>query len=235
MRASSKDVPAIDTVLSFHATQRDKTDWKKKKAARPAQKNEPPQPKMALVSPNGMFRECLLPLFRGRLDADIAAFPSIDDWMQQEGAANYALIIFHACGDQQGRDLANLGEVLNSLGERPNFVVLADSERPTEVKALYASGARGYIPTSLSLDVVTEAIKLVMVGGVYCPPCMLRIHDNDAQLGRTSSASFTPREAAVFEAVRQGQPNKLIADEMGNQRKHDQGSCPSDHEEAQCA
>ena len=215
MRASPKDVPAIDTVSPFRATRRGETDWKKKKAAKLAEMNEPPRPKTALVSPNGVFRECLAPLFSRRLDTDIAAFPSIDDWMLQEDAANYALIIFHACGDQQGRDLANLGQVLNSLGERPNFVVLADSERQSEVKALYANGARGYIPTSLSLDVVIEAIKLVMVGGVYCPPCMLRVHDNDPQLGRTSSASFTPREAAVFEAVRQGQPNKLIADEMG--------------------
>ncbi len=215
MSANPKDVPAIDIVWPFRATPCGKTDWKKKEAAKPARKNDPPQPKTALVSPNGVFQECLLPLLSRRLDTDIAAFPSIDDWMLQEDAANYALIIFHACGDQQGRDLANLGQVLNSFEKRPNFVVLADSERPSEIKALYASGARGYIPTSLSFDVVTEAIKLVMVGGVYCPPCMLRVHDNDAQFGRTSSASFTRREAAVFEAVRQGQPNKLIADEMG--------------------
>ncbi len=215
MSASPKGVPTIDTIWPFRATQSDKTDRKKKRAAKPAQKNEVPRPKTALVSPNGVFRECLLPLFSRKLDTDVAAFLSIDDWMLQEDAANYTLIIFHACGDQQGRDLANLAQVLNSLEERPNFVVLANSERPSEVKALYANGARGYIPTSLSLDVVTEAIKLVMVGGVYCPPCMLRVHDNDVQLGRTSSASFTPREAAVFEAVRLGQPNKLIADEMG--------------------
>ncbi len=215
MSASPQDVTAIDTVWPIRATQTDKTDRKKKRAANPAQKNESPRPKTALVSPNGVFRECLLPLFCSRLDTDLTAFPSIDDWMQQEDAADYALIIFHACGDQQGRDLANLTQVLNSLEERPNFIVLANSERPSEAKALYANGARGYIPTSLSLDVVTEAIKLVMVGGVYCPPCMLRVYDNDAQPARRSLASFTPREAAVFEAVRQGQPNKLIADEMG--------------------
>lgn len=173
---------------------------------------------MALISANILMRDSLLLALREVLNVDIVVSSSVGDWMQQADAASYDLIVTHSCGDQRGSEIAPLGQLLDSLGRRPHFVILADSERPADVVAAFERGARGYIPTSVSLDVMIEAIRLVFVGGVYCPPCMVKARDVKADLEPDCSdclLALTPREACVYKAVSQGQPNKVIAGDLG--------------------
>lgn len=173
---------------------------------------------MALISANIVMRDSLLLALRDGLNADIVVSPSVDEWMQETHAASYDLIVTHCGGDRRGGEMAHLCQLLESLAGGPNFVILADLERPADVIAAFERGARGYIPTSVSLDVMIEAIRLVFVGGVYCPPCMAKVHDVKADLEPDCSDCplvLTPREASVYKAVSEGQPNKVIAGELG--------------------
>ena len=83
------------------------------------------------------------------------------------------------------------------------------------VQALHA-GARGYLPTSVSLEVAMEAIHLVIAGGTYVPASILFAAHRSSQVpGIPKSLElFTARQAAVVEALRRGKANKIIAYEL---------------------
>ena len=112
---------------------------------------------------------------------------------------------------EQLHDLARLTRLLPT-------VVLSDGEDLDQVLDVINRGARGFIPTSLSLDVVIEALRLVRAGGVFVPASSLIPALRNAAprptAGREPSGIFTARQAAVVEAIGKGKANKTIAHEL---------------------
>lgn len=102
-------------------------------------------------------------------------------------------------------------------------IVISDVEDPETIIDVIGSGAQGYIPTSASLDVALEAMRLVRVGGTYLPASAIlnrhrRAADQSSGIDATEHVSqqskFTSRQQAVLSALRQGKANKLIAYEL---------------------
>jgi DNA-binding NarL/FixJ family response regulator len=101
-------------------------------------------------------------------------------------------------------------------------VLFAEGEEVTEVAAAVRYGARGYIPSSLSPEVVIEALRLIRAGGTFIPVSVLakaaqqREHVNQATGPKPDSGleDFTPRELEVLDRLRQGMSNKVIAHEL---------------------
>lgn len=173
------------------------------------------RPKLALIGASPLLQECLLPAFSERLHFDIAALQAVDNQLLQKDAASYDLIIVFAPGKEPRRSIAAAKKLLDQMGQPPPFAVLADSEQADEVLAAFEVGARAYIPTSVTFDVMIEAIKLVVAGGTYYPLSVLSVCANGGEAKHGSLHALTPRETTVLEAVRQGLPNKLIAQELG--------------------
>jgi DNA-binding NarL/FixJ family response regulator len=105
-------------------------------------------------------------------------------------------------------------------GMRAPIIVLCEGEKPYQVVSALQAGARGYIPTSMSLDVVIGAIRLVQAGGQFVPAsCLTEMRDANpgtpvADLPSHLSGMFTARQTAVIAALRQGKQNKIIAYEL---------------------
>ena len=177
-------------------------------------------PKLALVGASPLLQQCLSRAFSGRINFEFSAFASIEDWRNSQDAGCFALVILFASSERQGRDVAAVARALETLGGRPHFAVLADSERATEVMAAFECGAKAYIPTSVTVEVMIEAINLVVAGGAYWPTSVMKLCSGlgagAASGPRQSSCDLlTPRETAVLKAVRMGRPNKVIAHELG--------------------
>jgi two-component system nitrate/nitrite response regulator NarL len=49
-------------------------------------------------------------------------------------------------------------------------VVVSVTEDPKSIRLALSTGARGYIPKTLTVDVMVEALKEVAGGGTYVPP-----------------------------------------------------------------
>ena len=102
----------------------------------------------------------------------------------------------------------------------PVIIYTMHEDAATLAQAL-ARGAAGIIPKTHSPQLLQRAIQLVMEGGVYVPPQLVR------QLARGEPAAKGVREAAaaplamseqqwkILELVAQGMPNKLIARKLG--------------------
>ena len=93
--------------------------------------------------------------------------------------------------------------------------------------------ARGYIPTSMSLDEAIGALWSFVQVGEFLPASCIISRDTQIRLAGRPFGIFTVRQAAVVKAIRQGKPNKIIAYELKMKGEHREGARPQYHEEAQ--
>jgi DNA-binding NarL/FixJ family response regulator len=114
-------------------------------------------------------------------------------------------------------------DVLAELRERyPDAaVVVLSAERDAEkVRRALDFGARGYIPKSAKADVIINALRLIMSGGVYIPPEILagglsappQVHyaPADNPMASPEAAGLTERQINVLALIMQGKNNKTI-------------------------
>ena len=122
---------------------------------------------------------------------------------------------------------ASIAAIRNDFPTIPLIVVSGVDTGP-HVQAILRTGAAGYIPKSALPQVMLQAIRLVLAGGQYVPPELMRLLDDDAASNRRSAAPaatlssadasrlklLSPRQKEVFALLAQGLSNKLIARQL---------------------
>jgi len=99
-------------------------------------------------------------------------------------------------------------------------VIISAHEQPADVRRALSLGALGYIPKSTPPQVLLDALRLVLGGGVYVPPLFLdtsRTHDAPPAPGadpEPRDGELTERQGDVLVLLSQGKSNKLIAREL---------------------
>ncbi|WP_298011761.1 response regulator transcription factor [uncultured Aquabacterium sp.] len=135
-------------------------------------------------------------------------------------------------GDVDGFDL--LAEFRTLYPALP-VVVISASDRTSDVIRAIDMGAMGFVPKRATNETLFDALQQVMSGGVYVPPMSMGAHSH-AQLSSSpalrqvqreavdsgfqtmpslTQLGLTPRQADVLGLLLKGQPNKLIARELG--------------------
>ena len=102
-------------------------------------------------------------------------------------------------------------------------VVISAHEEAAEVRRALSLGAVGYVPKSMPANQLLDALRLVLGGGMYVPPLLLRaaqpratavpVHAGDGD-DAGSSQPLTPRQLAVLALLSEGKSNKVIAREL---------------------
>ncbi|WP_413697790.1 response regulator [Pseudovibrio sp. SPO723] len=93
-------------------------------------------------------------------------------------------------------------------------LVVSATEDPATIRSCIEFGASGFIPKSLGVDVIQEAVSTVMAGGVWTPPDIdLSVEDEASKMARRL-ASLTPQQVRVLMMLSQGLLNKQIAYEL---------------------
>jgi DNA-binding NarL/FixJ family response regulator len=141
-------------------------------------------------------------------------------------------------GDADGFDL--LVEFRSTYPALP-VVVVSASDRASDVIRSIDLGAMGFVPKRASNETLFDALRMVMSGGIYVPPISIgndrpseRAQDAPwgvpaavNQIGEAAkggsfqqhpsiaSLGLTPRQTDVLALLLQGNPNKLIARELG--------------------
>jgi DNA-binding NarL/FixJ family response regulator len=107
------------------------------------------------------------------------------------------------------------------------IIVVSALENPADIQASLGHGAMGYLPKSSSSDVMLNAIRLVLSGGMYLPPALLgrqegnvRFDSMEASLGQPRlsekiARNLTRRQRDVMRLLALGRSNKAIAQELG--------------------
>jgi DNA-binding NarL/FixJ family response regulator len=95
------------------------------------------------------------------------------------------------------------------------LVVASGEDDPAVVRATLAAGAVGFLPKSETAEVLQQALRLLLGGGTYMPALALADLRHGAPPPRPDASGLTPRQMDVLRCLMRGQPNKLIARELG--------------------
>lgn len=181
--------------------------------------------KILIVDDHPLIREALhhvLTVLDGKLDL-LEAQNYAEAVTAADGNPDLNLILLDlGLPDIDGFDA--LSQLRERYPEAP-IVVLSASEQPATVTRALDAGAMGFIPKTSSNQLLLDALRMVLSGGVYLPFEILRQHQvtpGPALRGASAATTLSPRDigltarqASVLALMVQGKPNKLICRDLG--------------------
>jgi len=115
----------------------------------------------------------------------------------------------------------NQGDVIGmirALHPKLPIVIVSMLDSPSVIRGAVASGASGFIPKTSTSVLMTEAIRLVLAGGVYLPPSVLAVEEaapaEEGGGALPSDARLTRQQRAVLAELSVGKSNKEIAQSL---------------------
>ncbi len=175
---------------------------------------------IVIIDPQVFSRECLARVLGQECGASIECYSSIEEWIGAGEPTTAGLVVLCQSGLSRAdihQGVARLAEVSEQIRGCP-AVILSDNEDPDLIVQMLGKNVRGYVPTSLSIQVVVQAIELARAGGVFVPASSLIASHRAPDRGQTAvqkpNGLFTARQVAVVDALRRGKANKIIAYEL---------------------
>ena len=176
---------------------------------------------LIIIDGRALDRECLAQSITAhRVGMQVLAFGSIEEWkVKREEYPPLAAILLNIGGRKVAEpSVAEEIRKLSTEFETAPVIVLADTDELPQIMKALELGARGYIPSSVGIEVCIEAIGLALAGGIFVPAssvfAMRQVLDTGGTVARPMAGMFTARQAEVVEALRRGKANKIIAYEL---------------------
>ena len=196
-----------------------KSEWLESREMKPLKDSgvghDTPLLTIALIENRHFVRDCIARTLKVSSKFNVVSFPSVAKWIEAGDAVAVSLILWCISGlndPQMQQEITLLAQEQQSVP----IILVSDTEDLAHVIYALNEGARGYIPTSVSLEVAIEAMHLVNAGGTYVPASSLvAAHRSSQEPGTPKRLGiFTARQTAVVEALRKGKANKIIAYEL---------------------
>ena len=95
------------------------------------------------------------------------------------------------------------------------IVIVSANEEPSLIRRAIEFGAAGYIPKSMPVATIGDALRAVLAGDIWAPPAAseLPLNDDTAHIA-ARLAELTPQQLRVLLLLAAGKHNKQIAFEM---------------------
>jgi DNA-binding NarL/FixJ family response regulator len=175
---------------------------------------------IAIVDSSRLRRECLkLAIAQHSPNRHVTEAGSADELIHIANAGSRFDLLLVGAATSEHIDLRQLEALRRALPETP-LVVVAETDNPQRARQILSTGARGFLPASLSLRVLIGAIDLVLAGGVYVPSSLIESVSQRSGSRQGSGAAAEPwseltrRQRDVLGLISQGKSNKLIADAL---------------------
>ncbi|RWX80909.1 response regulator transcription factor [Neorhizobium lilium] len=173
---------------------------------------------VALIDRRMLERECLAhSLNYHKINRRVLTFSDLRDWQDARDVIGIPSAVLFNTGSYAPGEINGEIERLITAVAPAAVVVLSDNQDLNSILDTIALGVRGYIPSSVNIDICIQAISLAIAGGRFIPASsVLGISE---LLGLSShrsapAAKLTNRQSAIAEALRRGKANKDIASEL---------------------
>lgn len=107
---------------------------------------------------------------------------------------------------------------IQNISPSAKIIAISSSEDAHNIKNILSLGAKGYIPKRSDSNILSGALKLILDGGTYIPPVMLKTDSISKSTSPTLpplKKNLTNRQSQVLDLIAQGKSNKQIAYDMG--------------------
>jgi two-component system, NarL family, nitrate/nitrite response regulator NarL len=182
----------------------------------PIELAEPARRHLAIVDQSRLRRDCLkLALGQQPRRWRVTDMPVAADVVRLvRHGEGFAVILLggSTCGQI---DLVELALLVAAVPHIP-VLVIADCDDPERARTILRSGARGFLPMSLSLKILVAALERIRTGGTYVPLELTTPAPPDpaGSASRSPWQELTRRQRDVLALISEGKSNKLIADAL---------------------
>lgn len=154
-------------------------------------------------------------------DAEIQTFGSTLEWERSRNQASGRETVLYNIGDRKVSEdatKAELKQFIQKAGERRVIIISRDDDHMAVFDAIEC-GAASYIPSTVGIDDLVEAMRMSSTRSVVIPRQSMSALRRaiPAKSGENSGLDryFTDRQLAVAKSLRLGNANKAIAYELG--------------------
>lgn len=170
--------------------------------------------KIVVIARERLIRECLVRCLQRANGNTIESVATVAEWIAlsaTESPPSLILLYRLGLGDRAAEiegDLRSLAE----LGSNAPVVLFSDEVDVSRIQAAFELGVRGYIPTSVPLDVALIALRVVQAGGILAPASRPSVREAQSETAKPNSEPRTvvpaPTQIAVGEAIRRGKQKR---------------------------
>jgi DNA-binding NarL/FixJ family response regulator len=161
----------------------------------------------------GALREAVEGLFGHAEVGEAGSFEEVTELLEQDSDADLILLDLSMPGVRGFSGLMYLRAQYPSLP----VVVVSANDDPAVIRRCMEFGASGFIPKTLGIEAMRQAIAKVLEGEVWTPPDVDLTRNADAESAAMIArlSSLTPQQVRVLMMLSGGLLNKQIAYELG--------------------
>jgi DNA-binding NarL/FixJ family response regulator len=160
----------------------------------------------------GALREAVNGLFDRAEIAEAGTFEEVTELLERGGEIDLILLDLRMPGVRGFSGLMYLRAQYPSLP----IVVVSANDDPAVIRRCMEFGASGFIPKTLGVEALRQAVAQVLRGEVWTPPDVDLQRDTDAESAAVIArlATLTPQQVRVLMMLSGGLLNKQIAYEL---------------------
>ncbi len=161
----------------------------------------------------GALREAVAGLFDASAIAEAGSFEDMSKLLDRNSDVDLVLLDLAMPGVRGFSGLMYMRAQFPSVP----VVIVSGNDDPAVIRRCMDFGASGFIPKTLAVAEIRNAIESVLRGGIWTPPDvdLSAKPDDDTAAMLTRLASLTPQQVRVLMMLSEGLLNKQIAYELG--------------------
>jgi DNA-binding NarL/FixJ family response regulator len=161
----------------------------------------------------GALREAVAGLFDASAIAEAGSFDDLSKLLDRNSDVDLVLLDLAMPG---ARGFSGLMYMRAQFPSVP-VVIVSGNDDPAVIRRCMDFGASGFIPKTLAVAEIRNAVESVLRGGIWTPPDvdLSAKPDDDTAAMLTRLASLTPQQVRVLMMLSEGLLNKQIAYELG--------------------